>query len=208
MAILPTGYVVGTRGVHNVVPTEEIGATIMGVTSATSTGGRNPVTQALQLNDALHDNRLEFSGPVEASGTLHTFSATKAYSAGTFAYDQSEFLIRGVADTINGVANTSLLINGNAQHRLRRHLKQKAWGYKYSTAIRAGYFQVTGVANQRTNWSTAPSALNATFKSTTNNSTDSSDEGQYVTYKSVPGELTYMDGGRNPFTDEYAARTL
>jgi hypothetical protein len=147
------------------------------------------------------------SVPVALSGTFHTYSAQKALSAGTFAYDPNAFLIQGYSTTINGIANNALLFTDGDQFRLRRALIQKSWGYKYSTAIRAGYFSFTKIAGKRTNWSTAPSSLNDTFRSTTNNGNASSDEAQYVTFRSVPGELTYMDGSRNPITDEYPAIT-
>lgn len=207
MAILPTGFVVGTKGVYNVVPTEEIGATILGITSATSTGGKLPVTQTFQFNSAIHQNRLNFSVPVAVSGTLHTYSAQKAYSSGTFAYKQRAFMINGYTTAINGVANTSLAIPGAEFIKNRRALRQKSWGYKYSTAIRNRYFSFTKISGQRTNWSTAPSSLNETFRSTTNNAVDSDDQAMYVTFRSIPGELTYMQGGKNPFSDDYKAVT-
>lgn len=208
MAILPTGYVVGTRGVHASTPTEEIGGTIIGITTATTTGGKSPLTQPFQLNSGVPLNRLNFNIPQQASGTAHTFSATKAVSSGTFAYEQSEFLIRGVCDRINGVASTLLQIGGNEQYRLRRDRKLKSWGYKYSTAIRAGYFRLTKISGQRTPWSTAPSALNDTFRSTTNNGTDADDQALFVTYRSIPGEYVFMPGTKNPYQGDYPARTL
>jgi len=208
MAQLPSGYVVSATGVYGNYPTEKLnGGTALGLTDATSiTTGL--MTRIFPVRTAASDsipNRRNL--PVAASGTGHTYNAAKTLTSGTFAYEGSGILIRTVSVNINGSANTALLINGNEQHRLRRSLKQNAWGAGTLTAWRNGYFRYLPVAGTRTNWSTAPSALSATFKSTTSNSTDSSDEAQYVTYRSVPGELIYMAGGSGnlPFQDNYKA---
>lgn len=206
MALLPSGYAVGTTGNSITSPTEQLGGVMIGITTATAVTTGNPVTQTFNVRDTAETPNRRVV-PVAASGAAHAFSTQKAYTSGTFAYNQSEFLIRTHADTINGVASNVLLINGNESGRLRRSLKQNAWGAKTSTAWRAGYFSFLRIAGQRTNWTTAPTANNATFKSTTNNGTDSSDEAIYVTFRSVPGELTYMRGEAHPFTDEYAAVT-
>lgn len=207
MAVLPTGYVIGTRGVT--IPVEQIGAVALGITDASTVTTGNPYTQTLSIKDSITTSVVSTrrSRPIEASGTYHTYSAQKALSAGTFAYNPNAFLISGYSTTINGIANTSLQITGDDGFRQRTALKQKSWGYKYSTAIRAGYFSFTKISGKRTNWTTNPSSLNDTFRSTTNNAVASSDEALYVTFRSVPGELTYMDGGLHPFTDEYAAIT-
>jgi len=208
MALLPTGYVVSCRGT-GVAPLEQIGGVAMGITDATTVTTGSPFTQTFSVKDAITSSTMSTrrNRVAEASGTYHTYSAQKALSAGTFAYNQDAFLIHGYSTTINGISNNSLLFTGGDSYRQRTALKQKSWGYKYSTAIRAGYFSFTKIAGKRTNWTTAPSSLNDTFRSTTNNAVASSDEAQFVTFRSVPGELTYMDGSRNPITDEYPAIT-
>ncbi len=208
MAILPTGYVVGTRGVYNVTPTEDLGGVALGITDATPATAGKPVTQTFSIVGNLTNTGNRRSVPIQASGTAHTYSAQRAMNGGTFAFaNPSGYLIRGFSTTINGSASTSLLINGNEGFRLRRDHKLKSWGYKYSTAIRAGYFRFTKISGQRTPWSVAPSSLNETFRSTTNNATDAVDQTTYVTYRSIPGELVYLQGGLNPFLDDYKAQT-
>ena len=208
---LPTGYVISPRGTGT-TPTEQYGGVAMGITDATSVTTGNPFTQTFSVHTALTSGVLSErrSKPVQASGASHTFSATKAYSAGTFAYENKgghrNFLIAGYSIKVNNVSNTTLQIMGHEAFRLRRDRIQKSWGAGTSTAWRAGYFRFTRVAGTRTNWSTAPSALNNTFKSTTNNGTDASDEAMYVTFKSIPGEFCWMDGSRNPVQKDYAAR--
>lgn len=208
MALLPTGYVISCRGT-GVAPLEQIGGAAMGITDATTVTTGSPFTSTLSIKDTITSGVLSArrSKPVAASGLSHAYSAQKALAAGTFAYEPNAFLIHGYSTTINGIANNSLLFTGGDAYRQRTALKQKSWGYKYSTAIRAGYFSFTKISGKRTNWTTDPSALNDTFRSTTNNAVDSSDEGLYVTFRSVPGELTYMDGSRHPITDEYPAIT-
>jgi len=208
MALLPTGYVVSCRGT-GVPPLEQIGAVALGITDATTVTTGNPYTQTLSIKDAVTNSAMSTrrSRPIAASGTFHTYSAQKALAAGTFAYEPNAALIQGYSTTVNGIANNALLFTDGDSYRQRTRLIQKSWGYKYSTAIRAGYFSFTKIAGKRTNWTTAPSSLNDTFRSTTNNAVASSDEAQFVTFRSVPGELTYMDGSRNPITDEYPAIT-
>lgn len=205
MAILPTGYVVGTRGVYNVTPVEDLGGVALGITDATSTGAGRPVTQTFTILANLTNSGNRRSVPVQGSGTARTFSAQRAMASGTFGYFPSSgnFLIRGFSTSLNGFTQNALLIGGNEPFRLRRDPRLKNWGYKYSTAIRAGFFRFTKISGQRTPWSTAPAALNETFRSTTNNSVDAVDQSTYVTYRAIPGELVYLQGGPNPFLDDY-----
>jgi hypothetical protein len=207
MAILPTGYVVGTRGVYNATPTEDLGGVALGITDGTIVTAGRPVTQTFSIVSNLTNTGNRRSVPIQASGTAHTYSAQRAMNTGTFAFSNpSGYIVRGVSTTINGTASTAMLINGNEMFRLRRDSKLKSWGYKYSTAIRAGHFRFTKISGQRTNWSTAPSALNETFRSTTNNAVDAVDQSAFVTYRSVPGELVYLQGGLAPFLDDYKAQ--
>ncbi len=209
MAVLPSGYNVGTTGTHTGTPVQKVGGVAIGITNATTVTTGSPFTLTMPVMSVLTTTKLSErrSVPKALSGTAHTYSAQKALTSGTFAYDPNAFLIRGYSTTVNGIANTSLLINGNEQFRQRRALKLKSFGAKTSTAWLAGYFSFTGVVNQRTNWTTAPSALNDTFKSTTNNGTNADDQAQYVTYRSVPGELVYLQGSTVPFQDDYKAVT-
>jgi hypothetical protein len=145
------------------------------------------------------------SKAVAISGAAHTYSAQKALSAGTFNYESTGYLIRGFSTSINGIANNSLLLMGNEAFRLRRDRIQKSWGYKFGTAIRAGYFSFSRVAGKRTPWTTDPSSLNDTFRSTTNNAVVADDQAMFVTYRSIPGEYVFMAGPLAPATGDYSA---
>ncbi len=211
MATLPTGIVVSTTGNYS-INTEEIGGAAVGITSATTITAGSPITRVLTIADTVASGiDLTRSVPKELSGVAHSYSAKPAYEAGTFARDaaSTEWLVRTVATTINGVANNTLKIVGNEQDRARTLVTNSQKGAQTSTAYRAGYWNSVGIARQRTNWSTGPSSNNVTYRLPTDNTTDSADQALFVTYKSVPGELTYHYGsGAEPTTDEYKARTL
>lgn len=206
--ILPTGFNIGTQSIS--VPTNKTGGTAVGITAATSVANGQPITQtrpfsAMTVENLSYEQR---SVPKALTGAGHASHATTA-TPGTFAYNQvaGTYLIRTYCDTITGSGNTALQSAGGEQHLQRRGLKQKELGASLLAAHRAGYWEPIGIARQRTNWSTTPTALTNTFKSTTNNSTDSDDQALYVTYRSVPGELVYRDGSPSPILDDYKAIT-
>ncbi|MCW4040566.1 MAG: hypothetical protein NWE83_07420 [Candidatus Bathyarchaeota archaeon] len=205
MALLPNTIIYGTTG-NNSAPTEKPdGGTVIGITSASDTTN-GPITQTFNLTDNAIDGETRRVVVLEASGTAHAYSAQRADTGGTFAYEQDQFIIRNVTTEINGQSNTVLQINGIPRDRPKTLISNSAKGALLSTAHRLGYWQGVGISAQRTNWSTAPSTGSITFKLPTNNATDADDQGQFVTYKSVPGELAYMYGAIDPLQDEYKAR--
>ncbi|MFY9238161.1 MAG: hypothetical protein WAO78_04675 [Roseovarius sp.] len=206
MAKLPNTIVYSTTGNYS-ESVERISAVVVGVTSATSTTTGNPISRVFPTKTAAYEGLNVPNAPREISGVGHSSNATKALTSGSFGYDQVEFMIRGVADTINGSSDSSLRIVGNEQHKVKNHVSNKAKGAKTSTAYRAGYFRTMGISGQRTNWSTAPTTGNIAYVLPTNNASPSVDQAQFVTYRAVPGELTYMYGGANPLQDEYKAVT-
>lgn len=216
---LPTGYIVSCRGT-GVAATEQYGGVILGITDATTVTTGSNITQLFPLTSGITSGAMSSrrSQVYAISGTNHSYSAQKAVAVGTFAYNAnghhatSGFVIRTVTTSLNNIANTSILIGGNEKFRLRSSEKNKSWGAKTSTAWNLGYFSYMPKRNNpanRTNWTTAPTALNDTFRSTQNNATAANDEAGYVTYRSVPGELVYMGGsGIVPNLDNYKAKTL
>lgn len=201
MSLLPSGIIVGATG-NNTSPTEKIGGTALGINSTTNTSNGKPITRTLTIRDTAMDGAsLRASVPIELSGINHAYSTTKAYTSGTFAYKQSQFMIRTVATKINNVANSALSINGNEQHRVRRNITNKSKGAQTSTAWRSGYFRYLKISGQRSNWSTAPSSNNVQYSNGAGG--NAADTAIFVTYRSVPGELTYMYGTLNPKQDDY-----
>lgn len=205
MALLPSGIIVGTTS-NNTSPTEKRdGGTAVGITSGSDTTN-GPITQTFPLTSnaiTLADRRTLVK---ELSGSGHASNAKKADTGGTFAYDQVQFMIRTVATKINNQSNTALSINGEIDNRPHTLISNKSKGAKTSTAHRSGYWRPMGIANQRTNWSTAPSTNNVSFVLPTNNSSDAADQGQFVTYRSVPGELAFMYGAIDANQVDYPAK--
>lgn len=204
MALLPNTYIYATTGNYN-APTEKVdGGTVVGVTSATNTT-TGPITRTFPLTSNAIDGVERRVVVVAASGGSHAYSAQKALVAGTFAYDQDQFMIRTVATKINNIASTLLSINGEVANRPHTLISNKSKGAKTSTAHRSGYWNGVGIANQRTNWSTPPSSNNVNYVLPTNNASNANDQGQFVTYKSVPGELAFMYGAIDPKLQDYPA---
>lgn len=203
MALLPNTIIYGTTGSSSSPTEKRDGGTVVGITSASDTTN-GPVTQTFPLTSiTIKPGR---SVPKELSGAAHASSATKADTGGTFAYDQSQFMIRTVATKINNQANTVLQINGLPANRPHTLISNSAKGALLTTAHRAGYWRGVGISGQRTNWSTPPSTGDITFKLPTNNASDAVDQGQFVTYRSVPGELAYMYGSIDATLKDYPAK--
>lgn len=200
MAMLPSGYVVSTTGVYTSFPAERIGAVVYGLTSATTTTGKRAgALQTLPIQSGVPSipSATRKTRPIAVSGTNHTYSAQKAYTAGTFYYDggRSQMLINRYSTKINNVASTLLSVTGGDAFRQRRNIKNKDRGSSYGAAIRAGYFSFTKVSGSRRPWTNAsyPAALTNSFQSTTSGS-NSDDQAMYVTWRTVPGELQYLHG--------------
>ena len=206
MALLPNTIIYGTTG-DSSSPTEKSdGGTVIGITSATDTTA-GPITQTFNLTDNAIDGRERRVLVLEASGAAHAYSAQKADTGGTFAYDQDQFIIRTVTTKINNQSNTVLQINGIPRNRPKNNVTDSAKGALLTTAHRSGYWRGVGISGQRTNWSTPPSTRDITFKLPTNNASDAVDQGQFVTYKAIPGELAYMYGAIDAKQDDYKARS-
>ena len=105
-----------------------------------------------------------------SSGSQNIAAAT---SGGRLSYDPvREFIINGFSTKINGSASTVLALAGSTTSGMNRKAIQPSihlTGVNYRTAILAGYWRPLGIANQRSNWSSAPASVaTSTYKSTTN----------------------------------------
>lgn len=201
MAMLPSGFIVSTTGIYTNFPVEKIGASIYGTTSATSTTVKRPsIIRALPTVSGVPSipPGTRKTRPIAVSGTNHTYSAQKAYTAGTFYYDggRSQMLIATYSSKINNVASTLLSLTGGDTFRQRRNIKNNDRGSSYATAIRARYFSFTKISGQRTQWSTPPTALSNSFYSLPSTGV-AADNAMYVTWRTIPGELQYLHGSGN-----------
>ena len=205
MALLPSGIIVGTTS-NNTSPTEKRdGGTAVGITSGSDTTA-GPITQTFPLTSNAIEVDERRTLVKELSGAAHASSAKKADTGGTFAYDQSQFMIRTVATKINNQSSTLLSINGLPANRPHTLISHKSKGAKTSTAHRSGYWKGVGIANQRTNWSSSVASNNVDFVLPTDNTSAAADQGQFVTYRSVPGELAFMYGAIDANQVDYPAK--
>lgn len=207
MALLPTGIIVVPTGADKTItPTEVIGGVVIGVSSATDTSAGSPITEEFLFKK--NGIKAVYSAPLESTSANSAYNATTAISStGTFAYDQVQFMIQGVATNVNNTASTALAIGGMSDNPTHKNDSNKSKGAKTSTAHRSGYWRSLGISGQRTNWSSSPATNNVDYVLPTNNGSAAVDQAIFVTYKAVPGELTYRDGSPDPVQDEYKARS-
>ena len=205
MALLPNTIIYGTTGSSSSPTEKRDGGTVVGITSASDTAN-GPITQTFPLTSNSVDGETRRVTVIEASGSAHSYSAQKADTGGTFAYEQDQFIIRTVATKINNQSNTVLQINGLPANRAHTLNSNKSKGGQTASAYRSGYWRSTGISGQRTNWSTPPSSNNVNYVLPTDNTTNSDDQGQFVTYRSVPGELAYMYGAIDAVLKDYPAK--
>tara|TARA_R100000008_G_scaffold81616_2_gene65050 strand:+ start:2050 stop:2667 length:618 start_codon:yes stop_codon:yes gene_type:complete len=116
---------------------------------------------------------------------------------GTWAYQAAgEYMVRRMATTINGSANTVLQSGGSNHPRRSIHVRSDQIGAKLGTAHRAGYWRPTGVSGQRTNWSSDPDPANANYGNNDGSLSATADDAARVTpwknTSGVPAELVYL----------------
>ena len=151
-----------------------------------------------------------------AGGTRPTenVNAIKPRAAGTWDYQVAgSYIVRRMATTINGTADTTLQSGGSDFRRHSIHVRSNQIGAKTGTAIRAGYWRPNGVGKyglataQRTNWSTAPAAASANYANNVGALSATSDDAARPT-RAIPGELVYLQS-HVTWTDnmiDYASR--
>ena len=204
---IPSVYKLSTTDNTDTTPTEKIGGVVIGVTSATTVTAGEPITKVFDLKTQGTDGAVggRRTSPKDTASTVEA----KGASIGTFAYDQVAFMLRGnqASNKINNSTSTELTINGNGDDRDNERSSVKPVGGKTLTAFAARYWQPLGITDQRTNWSTAPTAMNvANFLDPATGSATAVPDGAVGT-EAVPGELAYLYGALDPKQDDYKART-
>ena len=186
---------------------QKIGGVVIGVTSATDTTDGQPVTEVFDLKtqgtDGVSGGRR--TTPKDTDITIEA----KGDGVGTFAYDQSAFMIIGnqANNKINNSASTALTLNGHESARDNERSSLTPIGAKTSTAWRDGSFEYLGVSAQRTPWgSGTPDPMNAANYADGDTSSATTVDDAVGT-QAVPGELAFMYGALIPNTGEYSART-
>ena len=208
---IPSTYKVAPTG-DGAFTAQKIGGVVIGITSATTVTDGSPVTKVFDLKTQGTDGverRTNVKDTV-ASASPSTVGALGS-GVGTFAYDQSAFILIGnqANNKINNSASTLLTLNGHEGARDNERSSLAAIGAKTSTAWTAGNWRPLGVSAQRTNWSSGPDAIFTHAESgyydgdtAANTTVDNA-----IGTKAVPGELAYMYGALDANQDAYKART-
>lgn len=200
---IPSTYKVAPTG-NGAFTAQKIGGVVIGVTSATDTTDGQPVTEVFDLKSQGTDGVDRRTAPKDTEATVEALAAT-----GTFAYDQSAFMIIGnqANNKINNSASTALTLNGRESARDNERSSLTPIGAKTSTAWRDGSFEYLGVSAQRTPWgSGTPDPMNAAKYADGDTATATTVDDAVGT-QAVPGELAFMYGSLIPNTGEYSART-
>lgn len=105
-------------------------------------------------------NRLSLGLERDTGGTGQTenVNAEKALSGGTWDYQAAgEYMVRRMATTLNGSANSVLTSGGSNHPRRSIHVRSNQIGAKIGHAMRDGRWRPTGISGQRSNWHSAGS---------------------------------------------------
>ena len=198
---IPSTYKRNTVG--GAFTAQKIGGVVIGITSAADTTDGQPVTEVFDLKTQGTDGVDRRTAPKDTAATVEALAAT-----GTFAYDQSAWMIIGnqANNNINNTASTALTLNGNDSATDSERSSLTPIGAKTSTAWRNGSFEHLGVSAQRTPWgSGTPDPMNAADYQDAVGGVTTVDDA--VGTQAVPGELAYMYGALDANQDEYKERT-
>lgn len=192
----------------------------MEITMATvQVDGSSPVTKATTVNNGGTAINAGTSTVLESrplgSANLGVFGskvvsdavvdyADPALSSGTFAYNNSRPIGIKLTDTLAGSVSNTFLRSSASDLGSRRsiHRQEKVRTNRFTTAFRAGYFNLyTG------QWSTTPTTAVDAFWDIANDTTSSTSTDNAATpTRSVPGELTYKLGQQAPVSVSYSAK--
>ena len=200
---IPSTYKVAPTG-DGAFTAQKIGGVVIGITSATTVTDGSPVTKVFDLKTQGTDGVDRRTAPKDTDITVTALAAT-----GTFAYDQSAFILIGnqANNNINGTASTALTLNGRESARDNERSSLTPIGAKTLTAWRNGSFEHLGVSAQRTPWgSGTPDPMNAVKYNDGDTATPTTVDNSIGT-QAVPGELSYMYGAIDASGATYSERT-
>ena len=133
---IPSTYKRNTTG--GAFTEQKVGGVVIGVTSATDTTDGQPVTEVFDLKSQGTDGVDRRTAPKDTAATIEA----KGAGVGTFAYDQSAFILIGnqANNKINNSASTALKLNGRESARDNERSSLTPIGAKTSTAWSIGSF--------------------------------------------------------------------
>ena len=141
---------------------------------------------------------------VFASTVINNDAADPALSSGTFAYNNSKPVGVKLTTTLAGSVNNTFLRSGASDLSSRRsiHRQEKVRTNRFTTAIRAGYWNI-----YTARWTSTPTTAVDNFWDLENDttSTTSTDQAASPT-RATPGELTYKLGQKAPVSVDYSPK--
>jgi hypothetical protein len=181
----------------------------------------SPVTNSLSLADIADDFGAALGSKVIANdgtgaATTDRVGVRKALSGGTLAYNAgaTKWVIQGgnVTSTLSGAANTALksaAADSNGANATRDGINQvsahRVLGSGVTTSIDPLKAPSTTIKGYFTKGGDAGSSRNFIDPAVAGGATDSADSAANPT-RAIPGELTYMFGGKNPKDDNYKSK--
>jgi len=134
-------------------------------------GGSTSASPAITTRRSLGSDSVGMKGVIENDSATGAFHTAKCNDGAAFQYSAAgKYVMIGGGSqqgTIAGLVNTLLDGAGSNARRSALHFKVAQYGAKTLTAHAAGNWRSLGVANQRHNWSSYPSALTETYKAAT-----------------------------------------
>ena len=188
------------------------GATVL---AAGTPGSDSPVTQVLNLNDLNtgvdYGSKVVTNATTGAAGYIDPMGVTKVYSAGTFAYTPAKgtnYVMRAAGDNtaINGSASSLLRVPGgvNTDGNTYELLTTRQMGTYATATFNVLALPSSGVVPGRTKGTNAGTAV--TYAAPSGDGSYPATDDEATASRSVPGEFTYMFGGKDPQQDNYKAR--
>lgn len=201
-----------TKAHSSVTTVKNNGATLLAAGNVDTNG---PITQVLQIVDIADDFGLPFGSKVvenDGTGAATTdrvgVSGINPSVALGYNPSASEWLIRGVATTIGGVANEALLSKGSD---FDGSIKDNVFEINHTHTIGSGNGSFDFYARPSTditpNYTKGGNAGAEQNFVQSDGSTPATDDAATPT-RSVPGELTYRFGGPLPLNDDYKAKNI
>ena len=134
-------------------------------------GGTTSASPAITTRRTPGSDSVGMKGVIENNSATGAFHTVKCNDGAAFGYSAAgKYIMIGGGSqqgTIAGLSNALLDGAGSKCARKSVHLKVAQYGAKTLTAHRAGNWRDGGVAGQRHNWSSYPSALTETYKAAT-----------------------------------------
>ncbi|NDB57179.1 hypothetical protein EB001_01825 [bacterium] len=191
------------------------GGTLINAGNVSANGPIANVLDLVEVNGGRHSYGSKvYIDNSNSGGSLNAdpHGVAKAYSAGTFAYNPaagSNFIMRLAGDTnagkISNVSSTALQVGGNKTPVSIHALTSTRRAGSYSDRVFNLYAVPNGYVFPNLTRGTGAGNLSSYVQADDGVTTTNVDNAAFPT-RSVPGEFTYMFGGKSPKNDAYKAK--